>query len=145
MKCAESNVVEQDVPEIPKGVIQMPSGMLGFEHAKNYVLLGSREEAPFMWLQMAGDPNLSFLVIEPSYVTDTYEPDISEAEVEGLGLTHAEDAWVLNIVTLHRDGHATVNLKGPVLINRHTLVAKQVVPLNAADYSLQHLLPLAAA
>jgi flagellar assembly factor FliW len=145
MKCAESNVVEQDVQATPKGVIQMPSGILGFEHVKNYVLLGSREEAPFMWLQMAEDPSLSFLVIEPSYVTDTYQPDISETEVEGLGLSRAEDAWVLNIVTLHRDGNATVNLKGPVLINRHTLVAKQVVPLNAADYSLQHPLPLAPA
>jgi len=145
MKGAESNVVEQDVQETPRGVIQMPGGILGFEHVKKYVLLGSREEAPFMRLQMAENPDLSFLVIEPGYVADTYQPDISEAEVEGLGLTRAEDAWLLNIVTLHQDGHATVNLKGPVLINRNTLIAKQVVPLNAADYSLQHPLPLAAA
>lgn len=121
----------------------MPAGILGFETVKNYELLGSREEAPFMWLRMADDPNLAFLVIEPSFVVESYQPDVSETEVEFLGLSSAEDAWVLNIVTLHGDGQATVNLKGPILINRHTLVAKQVVPLNAADYALQHPLPIA--
>jgi flagellar assembly factor FliW len=144
MKCAETNIVEQDVQTTPKGVLQMPGGLLGFEHVRNYELLGSREEAPFMWLRMVDNPNLAFLVIEPGYVLDDYQPDISEAEVEMLGLTRAEDAWVLNIVTLHSDGQATVNLKGPILINRRTLVARQVVPLNATDYSLQHPLSVAA-
>jgi flagellar assembly factor FliW len=141
MKCAESNLAEQDV-QTNSSVIQMPVGLLGFEHVKSYVLLGSREEAPFLWLQMAEDPNLAFLVIEPSYVQDNYQPEISDAEVEFLGLQNSEDAWVLNIVTLHPDGAATVNLKGPILINRHTLIAKQVVPLNAATYSLQHPLKM---
>jgi flagellar assembly factor FliW len=145
MKCAETNVIEQEVQAVPSGgVLQMPAGLLGFEHVKHYVLLGSREEAPFLWLQMADDPNLSFLVVEPSYVLDNYQPEVSEAEVEMIGLKSADDAWVLNIVTLHRDGHATVNLKGPILINRRTLAARQVVPLNAAEYDLQHPLPVAA-
>lgn len=146
MKCAEKNVIEQDVQAVPNGgVIQMPAGLLGFEHVKNYVLLGSREEAPFMWLQMADDPSLSFLVIEPGYVIENYQPEISEAEVEVIGLKSADDAWVLNIVTVHPDGQATVNLKGPLLINRRTLAARQVVPVNAADYDLQQPLPVAAA
>lgn len=121
----------------------MPAGMLGFETAKEYVLLASPEEAPFLWLQMVDGPRLSFLVIEPSYVLEDYQPEISDAEVEFLGLKSSDDAWVLNIVTLHRDGQATVNLKGPILINRHTLTAKQIVPLNAARYAVQHLLPTA--
>lgn len=143
MKCAEINTVEQDVQAPPSGVLRMPAGILGFETVKHYELLGSREEAPFMWLRMADDPNLAFLVIEPGFVIENYQPEVSEAEVEFLGLNSAEDAWVLNIVTLHNDGQATVNLKGPILINRHTLVAKQVVPLNAVDYALQHPLPVA--
>jgi len=145
MKCAESKVVEQEVPEASVGVIQIPGGLLGFEDVKEYVLRRNRQETPFMWLHMAEAPKCSFLVVEPSQVTDTYQPEIGDAEVEELGLTRPEDAWMLNIVTLHRDGHATVNLKGPILINRRTLVAKQVVPLNAAQYSLHHPWRLAAA
>jgi flagellar assembly factor FliW len=138
MKCTESNVAEQDVQTAPNGIINMPAGLLGFEQVKQYELLGSQEEAPFMWLRMVDDPSLAFLVIQPGHVLENYQPEVSEAEVEFLGLRSAEDAWVLNIVTLHRDGQATVNLKGPILINRHTLVAKQVVLLNATDFALQH-------
>jgi flagellar assembly factor FliW len=137
----KSNLAEQEV-QTNASVIRMPGGLLGFEHVGRYVLLGSREEAPFLWLQMDEDPNLAFLVIEPSYIQDNYQPEISDEEVQSLGLQSSEDAWVLNIVTLHPDGAATVNLKGPILINRHTLAAKQVVPLNAATYSLQHPLKM---
>jgi flagellar assembly factor FliW len=35
-----------------------------------------------------------------------------------------------------------VNLKGPIVINRRTLIGKQVIINNAAQYSLNH--PLAA-
>ena len=137
MKCNGSTAIEQDV-QASQGIVHMPTGLLGFENVKNYVILGSGEEAPFLWLQMMDEPKLSFLVVEPHFVMEDYQPDVSEAETEFLGVQKAEDAWVLNIVTMHRDGHATVNLKGPILINRHTLMAKQVVPLNAATYSLQH-------
>ena len=37
---------------------------------------------------------------------------------------------------------ATVNLKGPIVLNRRTLVAKQVIPLNAPEYSVAHPLPI---
>ena len=144
MKCAEPIVEEQKI-EQSESVIQMPNGLLGFEQVKNYVLLGSQEEAPFLWLQMAEDPSLAFLVVSPTEVLDSYQPDINQEEVDFLGLENPEDALLLNIVTLHRDGTATVNLKGPIVINRHTLVGKQVVPLNAGQFSLQHPLSAVAA
>jgi flagellar assembly factor FliW len=40
---------------------------------------------------------------------------------------------VLNIVTLRRDGSLTVNLKGPIVYNKRTGEARQVVPINAAE------------
>jgi flagellar assembly factor FliW len=49
---------------------------------------------------------------------------------------------VLNIVTLAQDGRATINLKGPIVINRKTLVARQVVPVNALHFNLHHPLPV---
>jgi flagellar assembly factor FliW len=141
MKCAESNVIEPPT-ETKETVLRLPMGILGFEQVKNYVLLADPEEIPFAWLQMAEEPRLSFLVIPPTHALEGYNPDISQEEVDSLGLKDADDALVVNIVTLHRDGAATVNLKGPIVINRHTLVAKQVVPLNAAEFSLQHPLNL---
>ena len=59
-----------------------------------------------------------------------------------LGLTSPDDAVVYNIVTLRGPRNASVNLKGPVIINRNTGVAKQVVIANAVEYSVQHPLPV---
>ena len=155
MKCAETTVIEEqerreEAPaparkpqaESNKSVITLPMGLLGFEPVKHYTLLGSAEEAPFLWLQMVEDPNLAFLVISPSVVLSAYEPDISEEEVKFLDLSDPKEALIFNIVTVHPNGEATVNLKGPIVVNRRTLVGKQVVPLNAARYALQH--PVAA-
>lgn len=124
-----------------KQVIHFPSGLLGFENLKDYVLLGAPEEAPFLWLQVVDEPNLAFVVVPPAAVVDNYTPDLSEEDVEFLGLQSPDDALVLNIVTVRGPNRATVNLKGPLVINRRTLVGKQVIPHNAAEYPVNH--PLA--
>ena len=121
----------------PKDVIRLPLGLLGFERVKNYVLLTNASEEPFMWLQMLEDAKHAFLVVSPAVAAPDYRPDINEQDVAFLGLTAPEDAIIVNIVTL-RQGRATVNLKGPIVINRHTLVGKQVIPNNAQSFSVRH-------
>mgnify|MGYP000067780791 CR=1 FL=1 len=122
-------------------VIQFPAGLLGFENLKQYVLMGSAEEAPFFWLQVVDEPNLAFVVVPPSAVVENYTPELSDEDVDFLGLSSPEDALVLNIVTVRGPTRATVNLKGPLVINRRTLIGKQVIPLNAAEFAVNH--PLA--
>jgi flagellar assembly factor FliW len=126
----------------PTEVIQLPFGILGFEQVKRYILLAKAGEEPFMWLQMTAGPKRSFVVLSTRKVLPDYQPDISASDVEFLGLTCPEDALVLNIVTLNGTGQATVNLKGPIVINRHTLIGRQVIPENASQYSLRHPLPV---
>ena len=124
-----------------ENVIHLPGGLLGFERIKKYVLLSNPEEAPFLWLQMLDDPNLAFLVVSPCAVMKDYQPELSVDDTDYLGLHSPKDALVFNIVTLHPDGAATVNLKGPIVMNRFTLIGKQVVPRNVAEYGLKHPLP----
>lgn len=113
-------------------------GLLGFERLKDYLIIAKPEEEPFGWLQVKGDTSLAFVVINPFLIVADYSPDIPQADVEFLGLTSEEDAMLLNIVTVHKSGQATMNLKGPVVINRNTGIGKQVVIANASDYSVQH-------
>ena len=129
-----------------ENIISMPLGLLGFEQVKKYVLLATPEEQPFLWLQMLDNPNQGFVVVSPSAVVPNYAPDICPADVEFLGIKSPGDALVLNIVTA-REGTATVNLKGPIVINRISLVGKQCIPINVAKFALQHPiapLPVAA-
>ena len=124
-------------------ILNLPLGLLGFEHIKQFQLISNLQELPFRWLQVVDDPSLAFLVVSPFEVLPTYAPNISTDDATHLGLERPEDAELLNIVTLRANGNSTVNLKGPIVLNRHTLVAKQIVPANVAEYSLRHPLPLA--
>ncbi len=125
-----------------ENIIRLPYGLLGFERIKNYVLLSKPQEEPFMWLQMLDEGRKAFLVVSPFLVLPDYQPDIAEDDVKFLELTDPADALLVNIVTLRGNGQATINLKGPVVINRHTMVGKQVIPNNAMQYEVQHPLPV---
>jgi flagellar assembly factor FliW len=141
MKCV--NPIETESPSaIISCDVRMPMGILGFEQMKDYLLIANPAEEPFRWLRVKDNPLVAFVVIEPFLIAPDYHPDIPESDVEFLGLSMPADAALLNIVTLHGPNRATVNLKGPVVINRNTGVGKQVIIANAAEYSVQHPLPL---
>lgn len=123
-------------------VIRLPYGLLGFERVKNYMLLANPDEAPFMWFQMLEEAKRSFLVVAPTMVMPDYQPIFGERDSEFLELSSPADAFMLSIVTLKPHGQATVNLKGPIVINRRTLVGKQVIPNNANGFPLKHPLPV---
>ena len=132
-------MIETEKPAAPPtNQVRLPMGLLGFEQIKDYVLLANPAEAPFAWLQVEANASLAFIVIDPFLVLPDYQPDIPQADVDFLGLKEASDAVLLNIVTIHSTNHATVNLKGPVVVNRHTHTGKQVILTNAGDYSVQH-------
>ncbi len=129
----------------PANLIQMPRGLLGFERIKEYLLVANPSEDPFLWLQAPEDSTLAFLAIDPLPILPDYKPEISPEDSEFLGLVTEADTAVLCIVTLRGANAATLNLKGPILLNRRTRVARQVIPVNAAEFSVQHPLPVAQA
>ncbi|HYG22018.1 MAG TPA: flagellar assembly protein FliW [Verrucomicrobiae bacterium] len=122
--------------------LRMPTGILGFEQMKDYLLVANPDEEPFRWLQVKDNAALAFVVIDPFIVAPDYRPDIPQVDANLLGLNNPEEAALLNIVTLHGANRATVNLKGPIVVNRNTGLSKQVVLANAAEYSVQHPLPM---
>lgn len=143
MKC---NCVETE-PEATIAVsdVRLPMGLLGFEKMKDYLLIANPGEEPFGWLQIKGETSLAFVVINPFLIVPEYRPDIPQADVDFLGLNSPDEAMLLNIVTVHKSGGATMNLKGPIVINRNTGIGKQVVIANASEYSVQHPLVSEAA
>jgi flagellar assembly factor FliW len=124
-------------------IVQLPYGLLGFERVKKFVLLANPKEDPFLWLQMLEGARKAFLIVSPFLIMPDYAPDIPEDDVAFLELAEPADALVFNICTLRGPGRGTINLKGPLVINRHTMTGKQIIPNNAAQYSVIHPLPVA--
>jgi flagellar assembly factor FliW len=144
MKCGNATGTDGSPPCIGCDV-RLPAGLLGFEQIKEYLLISNPAEEPFRWLQVKDDPSLAFVVIEPFLVAPDYRPDIPDSDAQLLGITSPDNAVLYNIVTVHGADRATVNLKGPVVINRNTGIGKQVIIGNASQYSVQHPLPLSEA
>jgi len=134
----QTSVTEPPSSAKEQALVRLPLGLLGFEQFKQFRLIRDPAEIPFEWLLSTDDPMLGFLLVSPFVVVPLYQPDIDPQDVEFLQLGNSADALVLCTVTLQTDGVATVNLKGPIVFNRHTFVGKQVVPRNAADYSTRH-------
>ena len=118
-------------------LISMPGGLLGFEDMKRFQLIMVPEEEPLMWLEMLDRPNHGFLAVSPATALPGYNPQISQQDREFLGIQNPSEMMLVNIVTLRND-EAFANLKGPIVINRRTLVARQCVPVNVLDFSLEH-------
>jgi flagellar assembly factor FliW len=137
-------LIETEPATVKAGdLIHLPYGLLGFEPIKRYLLVANPNEEPFMWFKMTEDPHQAFLVLSPFIVKPDYQPDISADDVDFLGLAEPEDALLLNICTVRGSEQPTINLKGPIVINRNTFVGKQVIPNNASKFQLRFPLPVA--
>jgi flagellar assembly factor FliW len=116
---------------------------VGLPDAKVATLQKLPDQEPFMWLSFEGlaEP-INFLVIEPNGFVKNYSPELFDQDADELEITASGDAFVLNIVTL-RDtapASASVNLTGPIVVNRRTLQAKQVVISNYMGYRTPYIL-----
>jgi len=112
--------------------LTFPAGLYGFENLSEYVLLDARQR-PFYWLQSVKIREVAFVLIDPVVVRPDYNADISPSDYEALGLNGPEDERFLQfaIVTIPEDRSGmTVNLQGPVIINRETRVGRQCISRN---------------
>jgi flagellar assembly factor FliW len=125
---------------VPANEVALPFGLVGFPNHRRMEFVYLPEQLPFLWMRLHGPEPLHFIVIEPAGCIADYEPELFDEDAAALGLTGPEDAMVLNIVCLRPDHphEATVNLVGPVIINRRTGVGKQVVLANHGRYSAHH-------
>jgi flagellar assembly factor FliW len=126
--------------------ILLPHGIIGFGAYQRAELLYLPDHLPFLWMKFHGPDPLHFIVIEPGGIIPGYEPELFDQDAEALDLQTPAEAMVLNIVTLQRAEpvEATVNLIGPVIVNRRTRIGRQLVISNYSLYSAHHPLVEAA-
>jgi len=114
------------------------SGLPGFPDAHRFTLIRwGDEDSPFSIMRSLDHEALEFVVVPPMVFFPDYEPEIDDATAERLDLERGEDAIVLAMVTLGEQAvDATVNLLGPIVVNRHTNRAAQAV-LASSGYDVR--------
>ncbi|MCG8571547.1 MAG: flagellar assembly protein FliW [Spirochaetes bacterium] len=136
MKIKTKAFGEIEVKEKQK--IYFAEGILGFEDIHHYFLIDNQEGGPFFWLQAENVPEIAFVVIEPNLVDVNYQLQTDPKDLKELNLEDKENMLLLSIVTINDDPKdITVNLLGPLVINKNTHQAKQVIS-TTDQYTVRH-------
>lgn len=147
MKVLIENAAADFAPTVAH-TFTLPQGIIGFDGYTRAELLFMPDHLPFLWMKLHGPKDtVHFVVIEPGGLIGGYEPELFDEDAANLGLTDASEAMVLNVVTLEqqRPLEATVNLIGPIIVNRRTRVGRQLVIANYSRYGSHHPLVQPAA
>lgn len=106
--------------------LTLPHGLVGFPLAQHFRL--SETPGGLFDMQCLDMPDMGFVVIAPSPFFPEYSPAIDRSTADRLGLKSEEDALVLLLVNLGNEGEQpAANLMAPVVVNRHTKEAAQIV------------------
>lgn len=108
-------------------IITFTAPILGFDHLKQYALL-DYNRPPFYLLQSIEDKDIAFLLIDPCLFRPDYSPSPAKSDLQALKITSPDELVTLAIVTVpaeHKD--MTANLQGPILINKKTREARQII------------------
>ncbi len=120
----------------PSRLLVFPHGLLGFARFRTFALLQPDDRGVFYWLQSVEDPELAFVVTDPTAWVTGYQVPIRTNELADLGLASADEATIFAIVN-RRDGAITANLQGPLVLNALTRTGVQLV-LSDRSWSTRH-------
>jgi flagellar assembly factor FliW len=124
-------------------IMTFPKGLLGFPNHQKFALIQTNEENYFFWLQCVEDPNLAFVITDPSTFFKDYEVPLREELQQELNLSDPSLSQVF-VICNKVDEWLTGNLLGPIVVNVENRVAQQVVLTDKKWTTRQPLLRLAA-
>ena len=134
LRFGELEIEEQDV-------VRFADGIPAFEDEHEFVGLPYEEGTPYMFLQSMATPELAFLMTDPFVFFPDYSFELDDENMDKLEIKTMDDVLVCPLISIPRSGVAymTTNLLAPVVINRHTMQAKQIV-LEKTQYTTKHRL-----
>jgi flagellar assembly factor FliW len=86
-------------------------------------------------MRAVDDAELRLYLVDPRSVLSEYAPVLTDEQADGLALETPDDALILVVAHPSADG-VSVNLLAPVIVNRSTGAAAQVI-LEDQDYPLR--------
>ena len=124
-------------------IMTFPRGLLGFPDYTRYALIQTGEENYFFWLQSVDEPNLAFVVTDPTIFFKDYDVPVREELQAELQLDDPSYMQVF-VICNKVDEWLTGNLLGPLVVNAQNRLASQVVLTEKKWTTRQPLLKLQA-
>lgn len=126
----------------PKVSFEIPFGLIGLKTLTQFEMEPIQDSPPFHRIRALGEEPIELVVLEPSQFLERYAMEISDEDALDLDIHEGSHPLVLNIVAIHslNPQYVTVNLVAPLVINRQTMLGKQVILAGSERYSVSHVL-----
>lgn len=124
----------------PDNLLHFPAGMIGLPTLHDFIVMPNKKDGPLFWIQSVDDPDIAFVLTDPSnfFLDYLIVPDEQERNV--LKVSDKDPCFMLSVVTVPPDYKVTINLAAPILFAPKTNRALQVI-LENTDYKSKTPLP----
>ena len=106
-------------------MISFEEGIIGVSRARRFQLL-ERADSPIRLLRSLDIEGFTLPVVDPHLADPDYNPTLSRRVAEALELEPGDPMLLLAVATLDPSG-TVANLRAPIVVNVHRLVAAQVI------------------
>lgn len=110
-------------------ILDFPDGLLGFSDASRFALIHPSDDSSLLWLQSIDDPNLAFVVADPTDFVPDYTVSTRPEMASDLGLKPEtlDQDWQPLVICNRSEGWLTGNMLGPLMIHVESRRGLQVV------------------
>lgn len=124
----------------PSNLLHFPAGMIGFPTLRDFIVMPNKKEGPLFWIQSVDEPEIAFVLTDPSNFFLDYRIKAEDSERNSLKISQEDEYFVLSVVTVPQDQKITLNLAAPILFSPKTNRAIQVI-LENSEYQSKTPLP----
>ena len=126
----------------PEKIIHFPEGLIGFELLRDFIVMPNVKDGPLFWIQSIDDPQIAFVLTDPTNFFLDYRVQPGKKEKAALGIENGDEYFALSVVTVQVGGTVTLNLAAPILFLPKNNRAMQII-LEDSRYTTKHALPSA--
>ncbi len=124
----------------PDNLLHFPEGMIGLPQLRHFIVMPNKKQGPLFWIQCVDDPDIAFVLTNPTDFFLDYAIMPDEDERKKLGIAEEDEYFTLAVVTVPPDQNITLNLSAPILFAPKTNRALQVI-LDDPKYQTKTPLP----
>jgi flagellar assembly factor FliW len=135
------------VEYVEESVMVFPDGIPAFEQETRFLALRQPLSEPLVFLQSVANPEVCFATLPAPAACPGFRLNMTPEDLDALGLDQGRqpaigsDVLCLTILSFEENAAPTVNLLAPIVVNVHTLRARQAIQADS-PYSHREVLPL---
>jgi hypothetical protein len=84
----------------PERLLHFPAGLIGLPTLRHFIVMPNRKEGPLFWIQSVDEPEMAFVLTDPTNFFLDYRVVPDAAERQTLRIEEGDDCFVLVVVTV---------------------------------------------